>query len=340
MNYNSGKKSVVIDLKNSSGRDLLLDLAGKCDIFVENYGPDVMESLNIGPDVLAEINQKLIYGRIKGFGLSGPYAKYNAYDWVAQASAGSFSVTGDPLGPPQIVGPTYGDSGTGIQMALGILAAYIESERTGLGQIIEISMQEAVAIFMKTLDLLTWGKEPAQRYGTKRGRTGGGLYRSKGEGKNDYVMIFPVTLNQQDTVFTVIGKPELLADPRFSTLEDRVENEPILREIIQDWALQHTKQEAMTLLAEAGVPASYVFDSLDLFKDPHLKERNFIVNVEHPVNGAVQLMRHPLRMPGALEPTRSPILGEHTQEVLEEYLDLNESKLSELVSQKVIRKAN
>ena len=153
-------------------------------------------------------------------------------------------------------------------------------------------------------------------------------------------MIFPVTLKQQDTVFTVIGKPELLVDPRFSTLEDRVENEPILREIIQDWALQHTKQEAMTLLAEAGVPASYVFDSLDLFKDPHLKERNFIVNVEHPVNGAVQLMRHPLRMPGALEPTRSPILGEHTQEVLEEYLDLNESKLSELVSQKVIRKAN
>jgi formyl-CoA transferase len=338
MNYNSGKKSVVIDLKNASGRQLLLDLAKKCDIFVENYGPGVMESLNIGPDILAEINHKLIYGRIKGFGLSGPYAKYNAYDWVAQASAGSFSVTGDPLGPPQIVGPTIGDSGTGIQMALGILAAYIESERTGLGQMIEISMQEAVAIFMKTLDLLTWGKEPAQRYGTKRGRTGGGLYRCKGEGTNDYVMVFPVTLKQQDTVFTVIEKPELLADPRFSTLEDRVENESALREIIQEWALEHTKQEAMTLLAEAGVPASYVFDTLDLFTDPHLMERNFIVDVEHPVNGSVQLMRHPLRMPGALEPTRSPILGEHTQEVLKDYLGLDTTQISELISRNVIKK--
>lgn len=191
---------------------------------------------------------------------------------------------------------------------------------------------------MKTLDLLTWGKEPAQRYGTKRGRTGGGLYRCKGEGTNDYVMVFPVTLKQQDTVFTVIKKPELLADPRFSTLEDRVENESALREIIQEWALEHTKQEAMTLLAEAGVPASYVFDTLDLFTDPHLMERNFIVDVEHPVNGSVQLMRHPLRMPGALEPTRSPILGEHTQEVLKDYLGLDTTQISELISRNVIKK--
>ncbi len=332
MNYNSGKKSVVLNLKKSQGREILLDLAKNCDVFVENYGPGVMEKLEITPDIMQGINPKLIYGRIKGFGLTGPYADYNAYDWVAQAAAGTYSVTGEPDGPPQIVAPTIGDSGTGIQMALGILAAYIEAQQTGQGQVIEISMQEAVTIFMKTLDLDNWGKHPAQRYGTKRGRTGGGLYRTKGDGPNDYVMIFPVTLVQQDALFAAIEKPELLADPRFSSLEARVANEIELREIIQDWAIQYSKQDAMKILADRGVPASYVFDSLDLFLDEHLASREFITEVQHPINGTIKLMRHPLRMPGALLPERSPLLGEHTADVLQQYLNVTPEEFESLVA--------
>ena len=331
MNYNSGKKSVVLNLKESRGREILLDLAKNCDVFVENYGPGVMENLNITADVMQKVNPKLIYGRIKGFGLSGPYADYNAYDWVAQAAAGTYSVTGDPDGPPQVVAPTIGDSGTGIQMALGILAAYIEAQQTGQGQTIEVSMQEAVTIFMKTLDLDNWGKHPAQRYGTKRGRTGGGLYRTRGGGPNDYVMIFPVTLVQQDALFAAIERPELLADPKFDSLEARVANEAELREIIQEWAIQHSKQDAMKILAEGGVPASYVFDTLDLFSDPHLTSRDFITEVQHPVNGTIKLMRHPLRMSGALLPARSPLLGEHTADVLQEYLDVTPEAFQDLV---------
>ncbi|MCA9855000.1 MAG: CoA transferase, partial [Dehalococcoidia bacterium] len=123
LNYNSNKRSVVLNLASSEGRELLLQMAPHYDVFVENYGPGVIEKLNIGYDVLGELNPGLIYARIKGFGLTGPYANYKSYDWVAQASAGTFSVTGEVDGPPTVVGPTIGDTGTGIQMALAITSA-------------------------------------------------------------------------------------------------------------------------------------------------------------------------------------------------------------------------
>src|SRR5579884_683289 len=150
LNYNSNKQSVVLDLAKPEGRELLLRLVPRFDVFVENYGPGVIEQLNIGYEVMRPLNPGLIYGRIKGFGLSGPYSGYKSYDWVAQAAAATFSVTGTPDGPPMRPAPTIGDSGTGIQMALAITAAYVQKQRTGEGQFIEISMQEAVTMFMRT----------------------------------------------------------------------------------------------------------------------------------------------------------------------------------------------
>ena len=300
------------------------------DVFVENYGPGVIESLNIGPGVLCEANPALIYTRIKGFGLSGPYKDFKVYDWVAQAAAGSFSVTGDADGPPTVVAPTFGDSGTGVQAALGIVAAYVEQQRTGRGQVIEISMQEAVTMFMRTIDLHLWGKEPAQRHGMARGRSGGGLYPCKGGGPNDWAFIFPVTTRMLDALCVAIGKPDLPEDPRFCTPQARTEHADELREEIACWTRVHDKREVMTLLGEAGVPCSYVFDTMDLFSDPHLAERGFIVEVDHPVNGPMTLMNHSLRMPGALTPDRAPLLGEHTDAVLARVLGLDEGALADL----------
>ena len=156
--------------RNPKGRQLLLDLVPKFDVFVENYGPGVIERLDLGYDLMKEINPGIIYGRIKGFGLTGPWADFKCYDWVAQAAAGTFSVTGTADGPPMMPGPTIGDSGTGMQMALGILAAYTQQQRTGEGQFIEVSMQEAVTMFMRTLGLAEWGTEhAAKRQGDARG---------------------------------------------------------------------------------------------------------------------------------------------------------------------------
>jgi formyl-CoA transferase len=330
MNYNGNKRSVVLDLKRERGREILLDLVPHFDVFVENYGPGVIESLGLAPEVLCERNPKLIYTRVKGFGLSGPYKDYKVYDWVAQAAAGTFSATGEPEGPPQIVGPTIADSGTGIQAALGVLAAYIECQRTGRGQVIEVSMQEATSMFMRTLDLERWGVRPAARHGNRRGRTGGGLYRCKGEGPNDWVFIFPATTRMWDALMTAIDRFDFLEDPRFSTPAARIEHGEELREAIQDWTIQHDKRDVMRILAGAGVPCSYVFDSMDLFTDPHLTKRDFILTVDHPENGPVQLMRHPLRMPGAAPQDRSPLLGEHTREVLASVLGLDDDALMDL----------
>jgi formyl-CoA transferase len=334
-NYNGNKQSVVLNLKTPRGRQLLMDLVPHFDVFVENYGPGVIEALDIGPEVLRKCNPGLIYTRIKGFGLSGPYKDFKVYDWVAQAAAGTFSVTGEPDRPPTVVGPTMGDSGTGIQAAFAILGAYIQKQRTGEGQTIEVSMQEAVTMFMRTVDLVLWGKEPAERHGLSRGRAGGGLYPCKGGGPNDWAFIYPATTRMLDALWVAMDRPELGEDPRFNTAPARAKHAAELREEITSWTLQRDKREVMTTLGAAGVPCSYVFDTMDLFTDPHLAERGFIKEIDHPVNGPMRLMRHPLRMSGTVEQDRAPLLGEHTDDVLARVLGLDEAALAVLRAEDV-----
>jgi crotonobetainyl-CoA:carnitine CoA-transferase CaiB-like acyl-CoA transferase len=330
LNYNANKRSVVLDLKSERGRQLFFDLVPHFDAFVENYGPGVIESLDIGYERLRELNPRLIYGRLKGFGLSGPYKDYKSFDWVAQASAGTFSATGEPDGPPTRPAPTMADSGTGIQMALAILAAYIEVQRTGEGQLIEISMQEAVTMFMRTLGLATWGVEAAPRTGLRQGGGATGTYPCKGDGPNDWVFIMPATTRMWDALCAAIGSEELLLDERYASWQSRVEHRDEVYELIASWTRRHDKREVMQILGEAGVPCSYVFDTLDLFTDPHLTERGLVQDVEHPVNGTTKLMRMPVLMEGAAEIQSPPLLGEHTDEVLGELLGLDEDELAAL----------
>jgi formyl-CoA transferase len=338
MNYNANKRSVVIDLKQPEGRELLLELASHFDVFVENYGPGVIESLDIGYEVMRERNPGIIYARIKGFGLSGPYSQYNVYDWVAQASAGTFSVTGDPDGPPMHPGPSFADSGTGVQAALGILAAYVQRQRTGQGQLIEASMQEAVTMFMRTLGLATWGEAPAPRQGISHGGAVTSTYPCKGGGSNDWVFIMVVTTRMYDALCAATGIPELVNDERFATPEARLEHKQELYEVIADWTRQRDKREVMGILGPAGVPCSYVFDTLDLFTDPHLQERELVHTVEHPVNGEVRLMRMPLLLSDSQVPLRpSPLLGQHTAEVLARDLHYDAERLGRLQAAGVIR---
>ena len=343
MNYNSNKRSVVINLRSEEGRQVLLEMAPHYDVFVENYGPGVIEKLGIGYDVLSEINPRIIYARIKGFGLTGPYSQYNCFDWVAQAAAGTFSVTGDPDGPPMHPGPTMSDSGSGLQTALGITAAYVEQQRTGQGQEIEISMQEATTLFMRTLGLRDWGVEAAPRTGIHHGSGATSTYPCRPEsdapdqndpeaerGPNDWVYVMVVTSQMWDSLCAAIDRPELAVDPRFDTVEGRMEHRDELYEEIASWTRQRTKREVMDILGPSGVPVSYVFSSLDLFTDPHLQSRDFIQKVEHPMNGEVQLMRNPIRMRGAEELKHSPLLDAHTDEVLAGDIGADNTKLEAL----------
>ncbi len=335
LNYNSNKRSIAIDLASAEGRALLLRMAPKFDVFVENYGPGVIEKLDLNYDVMKEVNPSIIYGRLKGFGLSGPYSGFPAYDWVAQAAAGTFSVTGQAGSPPTRPGPTIGDSGTGAQLALSITAAYVQQQRTGEGQFIEISMQEAVTLFMRTLGLRTWGEAPQSRTGNSRG-PGTDVYPCKGGGENDYLFVMIVTLAQWDAFCTTIGHLELVADPRFETQGGRFEHAAEFYDLVAEWTRERTKHEAMRELGSAGVPCSATLDTYELFTDPHLTERGLVHELEHPTLGSMKVMGMPARLSGSKVPiVPAPMLGEHTREVLGE-LDFSESEIEGLLDHGVI----
>ncbi len=329
INWNSNKRSVTLALDRPEGRDLLLRMAPRYDVFLENFGPGVIEKLDLGYDALRAVHPAIIYGRIKGFGASGPHSGYKCFDTVAQAAGGAMSVTGFPDGPPLRPGPTIGDSGTGVQMALAVCAAYAQKLRTGEGQEIELSMQEAVTYFLRTTIAIgsERGEKAARRSGTGNGPMMN-LYPCQPFGDNDYVYLMAVTPRMWNDLCTAIERPELTTDPRFDSSKKRRENDQALRDEISAWTRRYNKHEAMERLAEAGVPASAVYDTRDLFHDPHLLSRGFVTHVEHEGVGRVRVLGSPLRMSKSrVEITAAPLLGRHTAEVLGEDLDLEPTEI-------------
>jgi formyl-CoA transferase len=336
LNFNSNKRSIVLNLKDPRGRDLLLRMAPHYDVFVENYGPGAIEKLDLGPDVVRRANPRIIYGRLKGFGLSGPYADFKALDPIAQAASGAIALTGPADGPPVYPASMTGDSGTGVQLALAITAAYVECQRTGAGQVIEISMQEAMTFFMRSRASSTiWNTRPALGRGDPN-RSGAGpatvrMYPCPPQGLNDYVYIMCTTERMWDSLCIAIEQPELALDPRFATDPARKENNEALAEVIGAWMLGRTKEEAMRTLGEAGVPCSAVMSMEDLFTDPHLRDRGFIQQLDHPEHGSIELLGFAPRLSNGDVPfVRAPLMGEHTDDVLRSDLALESAEIAEL----------
>lgn len=339
MNWNSNKRSIVVNLRDAKGRDLLLKLVPQFDVFIENFGPGVVEKLDIGYDVIKEIHPEVIYAQIKGFGLSGPYAQYKCFDMVAQAAAGALSITGEPDGPPMRPGPTLGDSGSGVQMALAIAAAYAQKLRDGIGQHIELSMQESVTYYMRTMIALgaNGGTSVAPRFGNELDPTIN-LFPSKPFGSNDYIYIMSVTEPHWALFCKTIGQPDLATDPRFADLKARKEHAAEINEIISAWTSERTKDEAMHELCEAGIPASAVFDTQDLFADRHLNERGFIHKFPNKDAGQdISLLGWPARMSASEVPMEiAPGLGEHTSEVLQAELGLSVEAIKQLKTDGIV----
>jgi formyl-CoA transferase len=338
-NWNANKKSLALDLRKPEGHALLLRMLPKFDVFVQNYGPGVVERLDLGYERLAGVHPPLIYAQVKGFGSSGPYAKYKSYDMIAQAAAGAFSVTGFPDGPPLCPGPTTGDSGTGTQLGMAILAAYIQRMRTGEGQHIEISMQEAMTYHMRTRISFggDWGRSAVPRMGNGLGPPTN-LYPCKPFGPNDWAYLICVTARHWDTLCITIDRADLITDPRFETDMARVENGDALYEAIAGWTREHTKREVMARLGEVGVPCSAVLDTVDLHDDPHLHARGFVHTIDHPEHGAVRLLGWAPRMSASAVPIeRAPRLGEHTAEVLAAELGIDADEVRALREAGVVR---
>jgi formyl-CoA transferase len=340
--FNANKRSVTIDLKHPDGRALFLSMAERADVVVENFAPGLMERLGLGWDALRAVNSRLIFARLKGFGLSGPYHEYKSFDMIAQATGGVMSVTGFPDREPVLCGANIGDSGAGVHMAAGIMAAYIERQRTGRGQVVEVSMQEAVANLTRQRYVAHYrdGKPTARRgNNAPPGAVPDGLYPCAPGGLNDYVYIYVQPMNQSmwGDFARAIGREDLLSDPRCVDAPTRWRHVEALNTIAREWTGARSKQEVMATLAKAGVPCGAVLDTGEVLDDPHLNARDAVVTIDHPTRGRFRVPACPIRLYDS-EPvtTPPPLAGEHTEEVLGEVLGLSAAGVADLKARKIV----
>lgn len=338
--FNSNKRAITLDLKAEKGREIFERLVRRADIVVENFALGVLEQLGLGYEQLAQIKPDIIFASIKGFGSWGPYRDYKAFDMIAQATGGVLAVNGTQETPPLKPGVTFGDSGTGVHLAAAILAAYIERQRTGEGQRVEVSMQDAMVNFGRTAFIAHYltGGRPAQRYGNRLVLVSPtDLYPCKGGGPNDFVYIMCTTKQMWHGVLQVIGRDELIGDERFEDQAVRNRHWNEVSEMISSWTSQRDKMEAMRLMSEAGVPCGAIMDSADIFSNEHLAARGMIVEVDHPDRGKLKYPGCPIKMSRSekLEIEPAPGLGSHNEEVLSE-LGLGDREIDELRREGII----
>src|SRR6476469_9637001 len=251
---NANKRSLTLNLKTDEGKRLFKQVIAASDVLVENFGPGALDRLGLGYQALSKINPRLIYATIKGFGTYGPYSGFKSFEPVAQAMGGAMSVTGFPENPPTYVYPAIGDSGTGMHMAIGILAALQQRHQTGKGQHVEVSMQDAVVNLIRVSlrdHQRNGGVLP--RSGNQLGRTvPGTTYPCAPGGPNDYVYLY-AQQQMWPAVAKVLGQPELTEDARFKTVEARWDHRAELNAIVEAWTRQRSKHEVMRLMGDAGV---------------------------------------------------------------------------------------
>jgi formyl-CoA transferase len=342
--FNANKKSITLNLKAPRGLEIVKQLLKKADITVENMAPGTIERLGLGYDVVKELNPGIIYCQVKGFGAGSPYEKNLAFDMIAQAAGGPTSVTGYGDRPPVKPGPSFGDTGTGMLMAISILAALRKRDRTGKGQRLQVAMQDAMVHYMRVPFSRTQLSGQAQlRGGSDRSQPGGlvpsALYPCKPGGPNDYVYVFTSRANPEHwtRLLKVIGREDLVGDARYDTNQARSQRAAEVDEIIAQWTRQHSKEEAMRIIGEAGVPAGAVFDTLELMNDASLAERGIMQTVEHPTTGTYKMPAWPVRFDGAPPRVKpSPLLGQHNAEVLGGWLGIGSAEVDALRAEGIV----
>ncbi len=284
MLLNANKRSVTCDLKSAAGRELLAKLVAESDVFIENFAPGVIERLGFGYDAVRAMNPQMIYAQIKGFPPDGPYAHFLAFDAIAQAAGGAVSTTGEENGRPIKPGVNIGDTGSGLHCAIGILAALYQRQLSGRGQRIEVVMQEAVINYGRILYAAQamFGKA-APRVGNQsviKGSAPSEVYPCKGEWSDDYCYVYTTRAgnHQWEALLKVIGREDLRDDPRFATPQWRQQHYPDVDALMTEWTRKFDKRTVMEILGNAGVPASAIFDTMELENDETLRKRGMFVD--------------------------------------------------------------
>nr|WP_294527387.1 CoA transferase [uncultured Rhodopila sp.] len=344
LQYNANKRSVAVNLKDPRGLDLVKRLAATADVMIENFAPGAIERLGLGYEVIRAINPAIIFCQVKGFGAGSPYENNLAFDMIAQACGGLMSITGEEDGRPCKPGATIGDTGTGMLMAVSILGAYVRRLRTGQGELLQVAMQDAVLHYIRNAFAYmerTDGKA-APRAGSKTVGGGNppiGVYPCKGGGPNDYVYIYTSAANPEHwtRLLKVMGREDLIGDPRFANPAARTEHRAEVDRIVSEWTFQHDKHTAMELVGSATIPAGAVTDTRELADDPTFEQRGIRQTMQHPTVGDYPMIGWPVRFGGRPPDVKpAPILGEHAEQVLSEWLVYDASRIADLKDSAVI----
>ena len=342
---NCNKRSITLNLKNDRGKEIFTELVKCCDVVMENFGPGVLNRLGFGWEQVQQINPRIIMASIKGFGTEGPYAAFKAYENVAQAMGGAMSTSGLYGGPPVVAGAQIGDSGTGVHLMAGILAALIQRERTGRGQYVECAMMDCVMNLVRVkwrdhqrLDhgpLAEYSSQEFEDFTPRAGNDSGGgqlgnAVQCKPGGPNDYLYVV-VQEHVWNALANRVGGEELANDPRFVSIDVRRENQGEMWNLLTEFASNHTKRELMVILNEINVPCGPIMSTRDLANDDHVKLREMYVELDHPQRGTWYNLGCPIKLSDSpVEVERSPLLGEHSDEILSEVLGYDGSEIDEL----------
>jgi formyl-CoA transferase len=341
---NCNKRSITINTKHEKGKEIFRKLVGSCDVMVENFAPGALDRQGFTWDVLQELNPRLIYASVKGFG-PGPYEECKVYENIAQCTGGSASTTGFDDGPPLVTGAQIGDSGTGIHLVAGILAALFQREKTGKGQRVICAMQDAVLNLcrVKLRDqqrlaagpLMEYPQYPNGVFGAAVPRAGnasgggqpGWAVRTKGGGPNDYIYVI-IQPPGWEPLMKLCGRPELITDPEWATPEKRLPKLDKCFAIIEQWTMTLDKLEVMRRLNEFDVPCGPILDMGEIAAEQALRETGTVVEVDHPKRGKFLTVGNPIKLSDSpTEVKRSPLLGEHTEEILKSIVGWSEAEI-------------
>ena len=336
---NSNKTFATLNLKTERGRELLREMVRRSDILVENFAPGVMDRLGVGYAALSQVNPRLVYGAGSGYGRSGPKKDFPAMDLTVQAMAGIMHVTGFPDRPPVKAGPAIGDFMGGVHLYGGIVTALYESQKTGQGRLVEVSMQEAVyASLASNLGLhFSMGNSVPPRTGNRHGGMAEAPYNVYPT-QDGYIAIICVGEVHWKSLCKAMQREELLADPRFANLKLRVQHMDEIDEIVGGFTARHTKDVLFKLLMDHRVACAPVRDLDEVIHDEHMHERRALQWVDHPMYGRVCLPNSPMRYEDAppLDLQPSGELGCDNQAVYCDWLGLSQDEFRQLQAGEVI----
>ncbi len=319
MSLNRGKKSVTLNLKEPRGRAILIELIKKADIVLENFRPGTMANLGLAYDTLKEINPRLIYASLSGFGQTGPYALRRAFDIVVQGMGGIMSITGEPGRPPVRTGAAIGDLGAGLFTAIGILAALQARERTGKGQLLDVSMLDCqVALLEYAIIRYTTTGEVPGPLGTRHPW----ITPFEAFDAKDGPIVLGVGTNHWKRFCETIGLPGLADDPHFATNTLRTEHYEVLRPLLAEVIKTKTMAEWLREMEEIGIPCGPINTVDRVVADPQVQARQMIAEVDHKGIGKVKMAGCPMKFSETPSGVQGPAphLGEHTGTVLTQLL--------------------